>query len=282
MILRHEPPWSRGSRASSQVSAKTARVDVRPASSWKSLPRRRINEIATFRASQFSRFRLSRALISAGRTMKIWDISRPLTNNLAPWPGDTPFDFRLIRNIPDGGVVNLGSIEMSLHNGTNADAAFHFEEDGLTIERAALDVYFGRAAVVDLSPKFADRQNGTIQVEHLRPHERQIAEAKRLLLKTNIWSDSTVFPESIAVITPEVAEWLGRLQVELLGLDLPSVDAIDSKDLRNHHALGRAGVSIIESLDLSEISAGVYNFIGIPLRIVGADGSPIRAILWRD
>ena len=112
--------------------------------------------------------------------------------------------------------------------------------------------------------------------------EEEIADAKRLLVKTNIWSDSTIFPGSIAVITPEVAEWLGRLGVKSLGLDLPSVDPIDSKDLHNHHALGHAGVSIIESLDLSAISPGLYNFIGIPLRIVGADGSPIRAILWRD
>jgi arylformamidase len=214
--------------------------------------------------------------------MKIWDISRPLTNDLAPWPGDTPFDFRLIRKIPEGSSVNLGSIGMSVHNGTHADAVFHFEEDGLTIERASLDVYFGRAAVVDLSSKFVDREKRFVEIDDLRSFEEQMADTKRLLLKTNIWTNSKVFPESIAVITPEVAEWLGRLGVRLLGLDLPSVDAIDSKDLPNHHALGRAGISIIESLDLSAISPGVYNFIAIPLRIVGADGSPVRAILWRD
>jgi len=214
--------------------------------------------------------------------MKIWDISRPLTNDLAPWPGDTPFDFRLIRKIPDGSSVNLGSIGMSVHNGTHADAPFHFDQSGLTIEKVSLDLYVGRAAVVDLSSKFVDREQRLIEIEDLHSSEKDIADAKRLLVKTNIWSDSTVFPKSIAVITPAVAEWLGRLGVKLLGLDLPSVDAIDSKDLHNHHALGRAGISIIESLDLSAISPGVYNFIGIPLRIVGADGSPIRAILWRD
>jgi arylformamidase len=214
--------------------------------------------------------------------MKIWDISRPLTNDLAPWPGDTPFDFRLIRDIPTGGVVNLGSIGMSVHNGTHADAVFHFEEGGLTIERAALDVYFGPATVVDLSSKFSDSRNRLIEIEDLRPHQEKISEARRLLIRTNIWQDSTVFPETIAVITPAVAEWLGTFGVKLLGLDLPSVDPIDAKELRNHHALGRAGISIIESLDLSVISAGTYNFIGIPLRIVGADGSPIRAILWRE
>jgi len=214
--------------------------------------------------------------------MKIWDISRPLTNDLAPWPGDTPFDFRLIRDIPSGGVVNLGSIGMSVHNGTHADALFHFEEDGLTIERAPLDVYFGPATVVDLSAKFSASRSWSIEIDDLRPHQQKISEAKRLLIRTDIWQDSTVFPETIAVITPPVAEWLGTLGLKLLGLDLPSVDPIDAKELRNHHALGCVGISIIESLDLSAISAGAYNFIGIPLRIVGADGSPIRAILWRE
>jgi arylformamidase len=246
------------------------------------LPERRINEVAAFRASHSSRFDLSTGEIFPGCKMKIWDISRPLTNNLAPWPGDTPFDFRLIRNIPDGGVVNLGSIGLSVHNGTHADAVFHFEENGLTIEKASLDVYFGRAAVVDLASRFSDGRSRLIEIEDLRPHQEEIADAKRLLVRTNIWQDSTVFPQSIAVITPEVAEWLGTLGLKLLGLDLPSVDPIDARELRNHHALGRAGVSIIESLDLKAISAGIYNFIGLPLRIVGADGSPIRAILWRE
>ena len=214
--------------------------------------------------------------------MKIWDISRPLTNDLAPWPGDTPFDFRLIQKIAEGGVVNLGSIGMSVHNGSHADAPFHYDRNGLTIERASLEPYFGPATVVDLSSKFGDGRNRLVEIDDLRLHQDAIQETGRLLMKTNIWQTSAVFPSWIAVITPEVAEWLGTLGVKLLGLDLPSVDPLDAKELRNHHALGRTGISIIESLELSGVAAGTYNFSGIPLRIVGADGSPIRAILWRE
>ena len=79
-----------------------------------------------------------------------------------------------------------------------------------------------------------------------------------------------------------VAEWMQNRGVKLLGLDLPSVDAIDSKDLRNHHALAAADIAIVEGLDLSEVEAGAYSLAALPLKIVGGDGAPVRAILWRE
>jgi arylformamidase len=214
--------------------------------------------------------------------MKVWDISRPLTNDLAPWPGDTPFTFQLNRRIPSGDVVNLGSISMSVHNGTHADALFHFDQNGATIERAPLDVYFGRATLVDLDGRFAEKGKRLIEIQDLLPSEESIRETSRLLVKTGVGKGSTVFPEWIPVIAPDVPEWLGARGVKLLGLDLPSVDPIDAKILQNHHALARAGIWIVESLDLSEVGPGMYNFAAFPLRIVGGDGSPVRAILWRD
>ena len=104
----------------------------------------------------------------------------------------------------------------------------------------------------------------------------------RLLLKTGVWRDSKIFPEWIPVIASDVAEWLGKRNVKLLGLDLPSVDPIEAKVLVNHHALAAAGIAIVESLDLSEIEAGTYHFSALPLRITGGDAAPVRAILWQD
>jgi arylformamidase len=104
----------------------------------------------------------------------------------------------------------------------------------------------------------------------------------RLLVKTGRWSDSTVFPQKIPVLAADVPVWLQKNGVKLLGVDLPSVDDIDSKSLQNHHALSRAGIVIIESLDLSAVAPGVYNLAALPLKIAGADGAPVRAVLWRD
>ena len=215
--------------------------------------------------------------------MKIWDISRTLSNDLAPWPGDTPCDFKLTCKIDKGAVVNIGAISMSVHNGTHADARFHFEADGATIEKAALENYFGRAVVVDLTDVYASANEWTeIKIDMLAPQTDAIAESKRLLIKSGIWRDSTIFPQRIPVIAADVAEWLQARGVKLLGLDLPSVDPIDAKVLRNHHALARAGISIIESLDLNDVAAGIYNFAALPLKILGGDGAPVRAILWRE
>src|SRR6266576_1429509 len=215
--------------------------------------------------------------------MKFWDISRTLSNDVAHWPGDTPFQFQLTGKIAEGSAVNLGTIKTSVHNGTHADARFHFETDGETIEKAALEIYMGRAAVVDLAEAFSrSSEKHLITLEDIRPHSEEIAETSRLLIKTNRWSDSTVFPKQIPVIAADVALWLQKNGVKLLGLDLPSVDEIDSKSLQNHHALAGSAIAIIESLDLSGVGPGVYNFAALPLKIAGGDGAPLRAVLWRD
>ena len=215
--------------------------------------------------------------------MKVWDISRTLSNDLAEWPGDEPCRFRLTREKAKGASVNLGAISMSVHNGTHADARFHFDTDGESIEKASLQTYLGRATVVDLWQAFLDsKEKHLITIEDLRPSAEAIAATSRILVKTGRWTDSTVFPKQIPVIAADVPAWLQKNGVKLLGLDLPSVDEIDSKSLQNHHALAHAGIAIIESLDLSNVASGIYQLAALPLKIAGGDGAPMRAILWRE
>jgi len=176
----------------------------------------------------------------------------------------------------------VGAIRMSVHNGSHADAQFHFDNDGATIELAILETYIGEAVVVELSPAFSDGTATSITVEHLKPFERQLKQTTRLLLKTGVWPNNTVFPKQIPVLAAEVPAWLESQNVRLIGLDLPSVDPIDSKTLQNHHALARCGIVIIESLDLAAVGPGVYKFAALPLKIAGGDAAPVRAILWRE
>jgi arylformamidase len=215
--------------------------------------------------------------------MKVWDISRTLSNDLAEWPGDKPCHFRLTSEKTKGASVNLGAISMSVHNGTHADARFHFDTDGESIEKASLQTYLGRATVVDLGQAFLDsKEKHLITIEDLRPSAEAIAATSRILVKTGRWTDSTVFPKQIPVIAADVPAWLQKNGVKLLGLDLPSVDEIDSKSLQNHHALAQSGIAIIESLDLSNVASGIYHLSALPLKIAGGDGAPIRAVLWRE
>jgi arylformamidase len=214
--------------------------------------------------------------------MQIFDVSRALTNDLAPWPGDTAFHFELKWKMAEGATVNVGAVQMGVHNGTHADAPFHFEPGGATIEQMPLEIYLGDAVVVDLTGLFETDAARQITIADIESCSDSLAQAPRLLLKTGVWKDSKVFPERIPVIAPDVPEWLRARKVKLIGLDLPSVDSIDAKTLVNHHALAGAGIAIVESLDLSEVEAGRYHFSALPLRISGGDAGPVRAVLWRD
>jgi arylformamidase len=178
----------------------------------------------------------------------------------------------------EGATVNVGAVTMGVHNGSHADAPFHFQPGAGTIDQMPLEIYFGDAVVVDLTKKFETDRTLQITINDLELS----ATAPRLLLKTGVWKNSEIFPDWIPVIANDVAEWLGKRKVKLLGLDLPSVDSIDAKVLVNHHALTAAGIAIVESLDLSAIEAGAYQFSALPLRIAGGDAAPVRAIVWRS
>ena len=211
--------------------------------------------------------------------MKIFDISRPLFNGLAPWPGDTAFDFALKWKMAEGATVNVGAVTMGVHNGSHADAPFHFQQGATTIEQMPLETYVGPAVVVDLTSRFANGARHEIAIADIGSAAES---APRLLLKTGVWKDPKNFPDWIPVIAADVPQWLKERDVKLLGLDVPSVDPIDAKVLVNHHGLAAANVAIVESLDLSEVEAGIYHLSALPLRIVGGDAAPVRAILWRD
>jgi arylformamidase len=213
--------------------------------------------------------------------MQIFDVSRALANDLAPWPGDTPFHFELKWKMAEGATVNVGAVQMGVHNGTHADAPFHFAEGADTIDLMPLETYLGDAVVVDLTQLFETNRTRQIAIADLESCAGALESAPRLLLKTGVWNDSRVFPESIPVIAADVPEWLRARKVKLIGLDLPSVDPIEAKRLANHHALTAARIAIVESLDLSAVASGTYHFSALPLRISGGDGGPVRAILWR-
>jgi arylformamidase len=211
--------------------------------------------------------------------MKIFDISRPLFNGLAPWPGDTAFRFDLKWKMAEGATVNVGAVTMGVHNGSHADAPFHFDQGAATIDQIPLETYVGEAVVVDLTNRFANGERRKITIADIGAAAEL---APRLLLKTGVWTDSKIFPETIPVIARDVPKWLHERNVKLLGLDVPSVDRIDAKVLVNHTALAAANIAIVESLDLSGVEGGVYHFSALPLRIDGGDAAPVRAILWRD
>ena len=209
--------------------------------------------------------------MKSSKTGRIIDISTPFTNTLAGWPGDTPYRFDLAWTRVGGSSVNVGRIESSLHTGTHADAPFHFDDAGATVDQLPLEPFLGPAMVVDC------RGFATIPVGLLEGLE--LFSTPRVLFRTDAWRDRTRFPESIPTLDPAVPALLGERGVILAGFDLPSVDELESKTLPVHHGLAASGIMVLEGLDLLGVVPGIYELIALPLRLVGADGAPVRAVL---
>ena len=208
---------------------------------------------------------------------KIIDISQSLSPDISVWPGDTPFEPFWASTLEETGVVNIGAVTMSLHTGTHADAPRHFRENGASPADIDLTPYIGRAHVVDLTDLDHDTLCGGITAEHIRPHVAKWSQ--RVLFRTNTAVDLTEFPKRFAHFSVDAAELLAESGVLLVGIDTPSVDLVDSKDLSAHNVFAEAGIAILENLALEHVKAGRYELIALPLKFVGMDASPVRAVL---
>ncbi|HEY1409101.1 MAG TPA: cyclase family protein [Promineifilum sp.] len=206
-------------------------------------------------------------------TLRYYDISRTLFPGMAVWPGDTPFELQPTGSLADGDSVNLTTLVFSAHTGTHMDAPYHFAGDGETLEKLDLSPFWGPAQVVTV-----DRQAGVLMPDDLSGHE--LGRAPRLLVNSGAGTaDPRVFHHDYVYPGPELAGYLARLGIILYGTDAPSMDVSDSKTLPGHHALHQNGISILEGLDLSEVVDGLYELVALPLKILGGDGCPVRAVL---
>jgi arylformamidase len=203
--------------------------------------------------------------------MKIIDISQPLHDGTPVWPGDTPFSFSLNWSMEETGSVNVGQLNMSAHTGTHVDAPFHFDNEGKRILDLPLERYIGPAVVVSVE------HAGSIGPEHLSGID--LTAVKKVLFKTDAWKDLQAFPESIPPIEPELAPFLKEKGVHLIGVDIPSVDELDSKEMEAHHALTENDILILEGIVLKDVKPGYYELYAMPLPLKEADGSPVRAVL---
>ncbi|MFD2445111.1 arylformamidase [Bacillus sp. CGMCC 1.16607] len=203
--------------------------------------------------------------------MKLIDISRKLGHNVPTWPGDTPFSFKINWPMEESGSVNVGKLEMSTHTGTHVDAPFHFDNEGKRMYDLDIHLYVGKALVVDMRNKECIGASDFEEID--------LQEVERVLLRTDSWENPLQFPESIPFLRPDLASFLGENGVRLIGVDVPSVDPLDSKELAAHHSLHENGIHILESVDLTNVEPGIYELIALPLPLAEGDGSPVRAVL---
>jgi len=203
----------------------------------------------------------------------IIDISRNLSANTAVWPGDTPFNLRTTMDRQRGDFVNLTTLTISAHTGSHVDAPYHFTDNGLTMEAVDLRPYWGPAQVVTIH-----KEGGPLYPSDFSAYD--LASAARLLVRTPAGKlPVTEFPPTFPHPSPELADILGSLGILLYGTDAFSMDDVNSKTLPGHNAMLRSSISILEGLDLTQAPDGIYELAALPLKIIGGDGSPVRAVL---
>lgn len=200
----------------------------------------------------------------------LYDITEPLYEATPHWPGDVPFSRRIDAELSKGQPFNASSFHMSVHLGTHCDAPNHFLEDGKGIDELPLDVFTGVCRVLEI------RGDGPIGPEDW-PADA-LKGVQRVLFKTRGRPLRQVDAAG-AHLTEEAAVALVEAKVRLAGIDSPSFDPLDSEDFPAHRVLLGAGVALLERLELSKVPASRYELFAFPLRIVGADGAPVRAVL---
>ena len=207
--------------------------------------------------------------------MKIVDISIPLDSDIPQWSGSTGFALTWVDRIESGHECNNSRIACDTHIGTHVDAPLHFVNNGRTVDQIPLEQLIGPCRVVYLPglPEIDTETLASLKLE---------TDVKRLLLKTdnsNLWiTKANRFKKNYVYLTENGAQWLVQRGILLVGIDYLSIGSF-SNGFKTHQVLLEANVVVLEGLNLSEVEAGEYELICLPLKLVGAEGAPARVLL---
>ena len=212
---------------------------------------------------------------TTGRARGWIDISVPISTGMAHWPDNPPVDLQRTLDMDRGDKANVSRWTLGVHSGTHMDAPVHFQPGAASIDQMPLDATVGRARVIRI------RDRVQVTVRELEP--ARIRRGERILLRTRnspaAWQGQR-FVEDFVHLSTEAAQWIAARGVRALGVDDLSVGGYLARHgAAVHHALLGAGVWIIEGLDLSRVPAGQCDLICLPLRLVGSDGAPARALV---
>jgi len=200
----------------------------------------------------------------------IWDISPAVDEHAAVFPGDTAYAQHRHFTLGPDCPVNVHAITLSPHTGAHADAPLHYAADGAAAGALALEPYLGPCRVIHCIGC-----GPLIQPEHL--HQALANLPARVLVRTR--EHATQAWDSFSAYAPATLALLAGLGVRLVGIDTPSVDPGSSTALPAHHQLLEHDMRVLENLVLDDVPAGDYELIALPLKLMHADASPVRAIL---
>ncbi len=216
----------------------------------------------------------ARALKGGVSAPTLLDIPPPLTPSINVWPGDTPLTREVLCDLAKGDNITLSTLRSTVHLGAHADGPNHYGPNAPGVGEMPLHHYLGPCHVIEARVPRGERVTSAHCGEALASIRHP-----RVLIKTSTFPDSNSWNADFAALSVELVETLAAKGVVTLGIDTPSVDLQDSKDLPAHKAILKHGIAILEGLNLRDIAPGEYELIAPPLRLMGFDASPVRAVL---
>jgi arylformamidase len=210
--------------------------------------------------------------------MPIYDVTVPVSNDLPTWPDDPAVEISDWRSLSNGDGANVSALNCGVHTGTHVDAPAHFIGGAAKVETLALDMLIGEAEVIEVP------QDARVIEEQFVMAHCALGTA-RILFKTRnsaFWNaDDADFRTDFTYLDFAAAKWLAEQGVKLVGIDYLSIEKFASKDHETHRVLLSRGVVILEGLNLTDVPAGKYELICLPLRLRSnlGDGAPARVVL---
>ncbi len=202
------------------------------------------------------------------------DISVPLYNGMVCWPGDNGFHVERVVDIKKGAPCNVSVVTMGTHTGTHIDPPLHFLKNGKSLDKMPLEAVMGPARIIEI------KDGKSIKSSELLQHK--IKKGERILFKTlnsvKGWKTNRFLKEYV-YISKEAAGFLAESGVMTVGIDYLSVGGFEIESKETHQALLKAGIWIIEGLNLLGVKPGRYELACLPLKIMDGDGAPARAVL---
>ena len=204
--------------------------------------------------------------------MSLWDISPPISTATPCFPVDTAYSQRWNAEIGPGCPVNVSAITLSPHVGSHADAPLHYDPAGAAIGALDLQTFIGPCRVIHAIGK-----GPLVRLADLAHQLENLPE--RILVRTYANFPAQEFDNNLIALAPETLLALAELGVKLIGIDSASIDPADSKSLQSHQLIRERNMRVLENLQLDQIDEGDYELIALPLKLMSADASPVRAIL---
>ena len=203
--------------------------------------------------------------------VRLLDISPPIDESLAVWPGDVPYRRDVSLDMARGDHLTLSAIHTTVHLGAHTDAPNHYHRSGGGIGARPLQKYYGPCQVVQVSLPRGRAVEASDITEPIA--------APRVLVRTDSYPDPRTYNPDFNSLSPSFVELVGRAEGQLVGIDTPSIDLFASKGLPTHQAVADHDMAVLEGVVLQHVPPGLYTLIALPLPLKDADASPVRAVL---